>query len=371
VTASDPTSGNQLVTTSTSGVAGSGKKITATFSLAMNAATINSTTFTLAPVGGAVLTPASVSYNASTKVATLTTSAALLPNTSYTAIMTVGAVTSAGGVPLACSYAWNFKTVTPAAPGAAAVNLGLATPFAIASAANLSNTGATKINGNVVLYPTGSCNSVTLLFADGPGFGPCAGSPPTHNAGDLVISPVYPDGTTASPIVADLKATFLSIIPSAGFPHGVGSLDGGTPIVAPTTLGTGSTGASSFAPGVYTSNTSIQIWGDLTLNAGGNPDAVFVFQSASTLDTAVGARILLTGGAKASNVWWAVGSSATLLANTVFNGNILADTSITMVTGATSCGRLLAGAFTSSGAFTFDTNTVSVPGHANAPAGCQ
>jgi hypothetical protein len=57
--------------------------------------------------------------------------------------------------------------------------------------------------------------------------------------------------------------------------------------------------------------------------------------------------------------------------NAIFMGNVLADTSITMNTGSTSCGRLLAGAVTSSGAFTFDSNVVSVPGHPDAPAGCE
>src|SRR5665811_1392613 len=83
VTVTDPTDGNQSVSTSTSGVANGGKLVMATFSEAMNAATISATTFKLAPTGGLALVPASVSYNAATKVATLTTSTALLPNTAY------------------------------------------------------------------------------------------------------------------------------------------------------------------------------------------------------------------------------------------------------------------------------------------------
>jgi hypothetical protein len=104
-------------------------------------------------------------------------------------------------------------------------------------------------------------------------------------------------------------------------------------------------------------------------------NAKFVFQMpSSTLTTAAGAlgvpgsQIILINGTKASNVWWQVGSSATLGTYSVFQGNILADTSITMGTNATSCGRLLAGAVTATGAFTFDSNVVSVPGNAFAPA---
>jgi len=177
--------------------------------------------------------------------------------------------------------------------------------------------------------------------------------------------------------VADLTAAFLSITPPAG-PPAAGSLGGATPIAAPTGLGavTGSAlvvGQNLFHPGVYQSITSIGIHDDLTLDAQGDPNAVFVFQSSSTVITAAGAappgtrtRILLVNGAKASNVWWQVATSATLGAYTEFQGNILASASITMVTGATSCGRLLAGGFTA-GAFVFDSNVVSVPGQPFAP----
>jgi hypothetical protein len=131
-------------------------------------------------------------------------------------------------------------------------------------------------------------------------------------------------------------------------------------------------GDNYFVPGVYQSLTSILITGDLTLDAQGNANAVFIFQSSSTVGTAAGARILLINGARASNVFWQAASSATLGTATVWQGNILAAASITMVTGATSCGRLWAGAWVGgAGAFVFDSNVVSVPGSPSAPAGCQ
>jgi len=143
-------------------------------------------------------------------------------------------------------------------------------------------------------------------------------------------------------------------------------MPGGTSIAAGTTLGepVGSAlveGDNLFYPGVYTSNTSILISGDLTLDAQGDPNASFVFQSASTVGTAPNARILLAGGAKASNIWWQASSAATLQTSTIWNGNILAGDDVTMVTGSTSCGRIFAGALTD-GAFVFDSNVVSVPG---------
>jgi hypothetical protein len=376
VTSSDPTSGNQVAPTSTTGVAGGGRLITATFSLAMDSATISATTFTLTPVGGAALVPASVGYNTATRVATLTTSSALLAGTSYTAIITQG-VTSAT-VPLACVYAFNFRTVTPAATGLAPVNLGLAAPFAIASAAGITNTitaPLTQINGDVVLDPTTTCNGVQIDAAGG--FGACAGSAPTKTGS--VISPLFPDaGATSGAIKADLLAAYNSIIPA--------NLPGAT-VLGCGTIGTGGgaggligcAGNATLPPGVYISATAstIGVTGVLTLDGGGDANSRFVFQAPSALTTAAGApgvpgsQIVLINGAKASNVWWQVGSSATIGTYALFLGNVLADTAITMGTGSTSCGRLLAGAVTASGNFVFDSNVVSVPGNASAPASCQ
>jgi Ice-binding-like len=255
------------------------------------------------------------------------------------------------------------------------VNLGLAKPFAIAATAGVTNTitsPITHINGNVVLTPDQTCNAVTVDNAGG--FGLCDGMSPTING--TVITNTYPDTTTASAIKADLNAAFLSITPLAG-PPAVGSLGGGTAIAAPTTLGNvaGSPlvlGDNWFTPGVYTSITSLLIAGDITLDGQGDPNAVFIFQSASSLTTADGApspgahaRILLTNGTKASNVWWQVASSATIGSYSEFQGNILAAFDITMKTGSTACGRSMAGAWVGgAGAFfVFDSNVVSVPGN--------
>ena len=375
VTLSSPTSGNQFVTTSTNGVAGGGKLIDATFSLAMNPATLNTTSFTL--FSGSGLVTGTVSYTAATRVATLTTAAALLPNTAYTAVIQ-GAVASAAGVTIGCNYAWSFNTTAVVTTGLAPVNLGLIASFGMAATAGVTNTltaPITNINGDVVLNPTDTCNAVTVDNAGG--FGLCAGAPPTING--TVITPTFPNTTNANAIMADLLAAFLSITPPAG-PPAAGSLGGGTPIAAPTGLGaaTGSAlvpGQNLFVPGVYISNTSILVANDLTLDAQGNTDAVFVFQSASTIGAAAGSvpihtRILLVNGAKASNVWWQAGTSATIGTNAEWQGNILSAASVTMDAGASSCGRMLAGAFTA-GAFVFDSNVVSVPGNASAPPGCQ
>lgn len=278
-----------------------------------------------------------------------------------------------GGDPILGGGAGGTPSAGPA--GIAANMLGLAAPFGIASTAGVSNTGATTINGDVVLAnPTVACNGVTAVpgGAGTAGFGLCAGNPPTLNG--TVITPASPDTTTADNVKADMNTGYLKITPPAG-PPAAGSLGGATNLPAGTTLGatTGSAmvlGDNLFYPGVYQSLTSIMVTGDLTLDAQGNPDAVFVFQSSSTVGTAAGGptpatrtRILLINGAKASNVWWQAATAATLGLYSEFQGNILAASDVTMKTGATSCGRLFAGAWVGgSGAFVFDNNVVSVPG---------
>jgi hypothetical protein len=120
----------------------------------------------------------------------------------------------------------------------------------------------------------------------------------------------------------------------------------------------GNLGGQTLTPGLYESTSSLEISsGDLTLDAQGDPNAVFIFQMASTLTTTVGRQVLLSGGAKAANVVWQVGSSATLGTGSVFKGNILALASITVTTGAAVEGRLLA----RTGAVTLDANTITIP----------
>lgn len=117
-------------------------------------------------------------------------------------------------------------------------------------------------------------------------------------------------------------------------------------------------GGLTLNPGTYTSASTVDLSsGDLTLDALGDPDAIFLFQVGSALTVTSGRQVILAGGAQAKNVYWQVGSSATLGTTSVFNGNILALTSITAATGATVTGRLLA----REGSVTLDTNAVVFP----------
>ena len=116
-------------------------------------------------------------------------------------------------------------------------------------------------------------------------------------------------------------------------------------------------GGQTLMAGVYNDPTSFGLTGTLTLDAQGNPNAIFIIQAGSTLITASGSSMILINGAQAGHVFWVVGSSATLGTDTDFMGNILADQSITLTTGATVVGQLLA----ENGAVTLDDNTITVP----------
>ena len=359
--------------------------ITARFNKAMTDASITSGTFTvtrldLTPVPGAA-TP--VTYVGGTTRTATFHPAAVLPAGTYIATIKGTGPSAAkdsfgnalAGKPatpsVANDYVWRFTTSDVVTPPPVSNALDLMS-YGIASAGGITNVGATKINGNVVLDPNKTCNLEPILFEDGPGFGVCGGNPaniPTVNSGDLVITQTYPDTTTADTVIAALNAKWISYSPAI--------LPGATVLGCGTIGNAGDAGAligcsgnSTLAPGTYISaaGSTIGIAGDLTLN--GNATDVWVFQAPTALSAEVTSRIILTGGAKASNVWWYVGSSATIKTNSTFQGNILASASISMQEGATSCGRLLAGA-EGAGAFTFLGNTVSVPGHPNAPVGCQ
>ena len=320
ITATDPTNGNQFVTTSTSGTANSGKLVTASFNSPINPATINAATFKLAPTGQVPVVPASVTYNANTRIATLATSSALLPGTAYTVVID-GTVASDNGTPIGCSYAWNFKTATAPATGLQSVNLDCAADFAILAGSTVTNTGPTVINnGDLGLSP----GSAVTGFPPG-----------TINGGTILVN--------------DTKANNAKLCLTTAYNDAAGRT------TAPITL-SGNIGGQTLAPGLYKSTSTLEISsGDLTL--AGPADSVWIFQIASTLTTTAARQIILSGGAQAKNVFWQVGTSATLGTTSDFKGNILADQSITLNTGAVLSGRAL----TRIAAVSLDSNTVTKP----------
>ena len=129
-------------------------------------------------------------------------------------------------------------------------------------------------------------------------------------------------------------------------------------------------GGKTLGPGVYHFASSAALHGTVTLDGEGASNPTFIFQIGSTLTTGAGARVALKDGADGCAVFWAVGSSATIGTGTSLQGNLMADVSITMTTGATigvGGGRNGGRAFAQSGAVTLDTNTIVPPAGACNP----
>ncbi len=180
---------------------------------------------------------------------------------------------------------------------------------------------------------------------------------PTHVIGDLGVSP----GTAVTGFLPGiLVGTQHSADPTSASAEAdltVAYNDAAGRTLCPVSVA-GNLGGLTLAPGLYKSTSSLEVSsGDLTLDARGNANAIFIFQMASTLVTTVGRQVILTGGAKASNVYWQVGSSATLGTYSSFKGTVMADQAITLKTGATLEGRALARI----AAVTLDSNAVIRP----------
>ena len=197
--------------------------------------------------------------------------------------------------------------------------LGSAQGFAVLGGSTVTSTGSSVITGNLGVSPG---SAVT-------------GFPP-----GLVVSGTIHSADAATLAAQNAATTaYASLVGQACTQDMTGQDLGGQTLTA----------------GVYCFSSSAQLTGTLTLNAQGNADAVFIFKMGSTLTTASAASVLVINGGYPGNVFWQVGSSATLGTATSFTGNILALTSITVTTGASVTGRTLA----LNGAVTLDTNAVT------------
>ena len=289
------------------------RRVTASFDRAMNPATLTPATFTVKQ--GATTITGAVSYAGTT--ATFVPAAPLSLSLQYTATITTGAADPQGAT-LASDYVWTFTT---GACSHAPVVLLSAGSFGVLAGSTVTNTGGTSITGDLGVSPG---TAVT-------------GFPPGN-----VIGTMQTGNPTSAQAIADLTTAYN---------------DAAGRTLCPVSVA-GNLGGMTLAPGLYKSTSSLEVTsGDLTLDAQGDEDAVFIFQMAATLTTTVGRQVILAGGAKATNVFWQIGSSATLGTASTFQGTILADQAITLGTGATLDGRVLARI----AGVSLDTNAIVTP----------
>jgi len=216
-----------------------------------------------------------------------------------------------------------------ASPGAqTAPGLGSAASFAVLGGQTVTNTGPTTIFGDLGVSPG---SAIT-------GFPPGSLTAGATHAADAVALQAQSDITIAYDDLAGQACT-----------DNITGQD---------------LGGKTLTEGVYCSTSSSQLTGTLTLDAQGNADAVFIFKMVSTLTTASSSSVSVINGGTACNVFWQVGSSATLGTTTQFAGNILALTSIALQNNADVVGRALA----RNGEVTMDTNNVTIQGCPGAPA---
>jgi len=283
--------------------------ITVTFNGAMNPATITTSAITFQGPGA---TPGTITYSGLT--AAFTPSSPLKPNTTYTGRVNTTVKDKTGNA-LQTDYVWTFTT------GAAGIELNSIGRFGVLAGTGISSTGFSVINNMDIGVSPGLRAAIT-------GFPPAV----ILNGGIYASNDLIPTGTSSMLLLAkqDL-VTAYQFAENAASP-------------VSTTL-SGDQGGKTLTPGIYQSTATLLIQsGDLTLDARGDTSAVWIFQVTSDLTTVGGAGgdVILTGGAQAKNVFWHVGSSATIGNNTSFKGILMALTSITMNSGATTEGKLFA-----------------------------
>jgi hypothetical protein len=306
---------------------------TATFSEAMDSTTLTVTSFTVSSGNPAVDVAGTVIY-ANSK-ATFWPSAHLADNTNFTATITTEAK-SAPGVALAANYVWSFTTGVTLEPGLA-VNLGAAGAFAILAKSGISTVPASAITGNIGVSPA----AATFIT----GFSLTADATNVFATSTQVIGNVYaadyapPTPSNMTTSVSDMLLAFADA-------------SGRAPDV--TELGAGDIGGMDLAPGVYKWGTGLLIPTDITLT--GSATDVWIFQIAADLTVSNTVNMTLAGGAMPKNIFWQVAGFVDVGTTSHVEGIFLCQTAITLQTGASINGRLLAQT-----AVVLDQSTVTQP----------
>ena len=327
------------------------KVVTATFDMAMDPLTITTSTFTLKQGTDVIL--GSVSYSGN--MASFTPNNPLLANAVFTATITTGAKNVAG-VAIANNYVWTFKTIN----SSNAPDLGSASPFgAFGGNAGITNQGInTVINGSIA---TTAASTLVTGFHDATAIYTETPLNVGNVTGAIATAPPMP-GTATSFAIAqqallDANAAYLSISP-ASMPGGIDP-------------GAGELGGLTLAPGIYKSNSgTFNISnGNLTLDAQGDPNAVWIFQTAAGLTVGIagptGAKsVVLINGALPKNVFWYVGSTAIIngAGGGTMVGTIIANSGVTFSTAGNAVQTVLNGrALSLVSSVTMVNTTINVP----------
>ena len=327
------------------------KVVTATFDMAMDPLTITTSTFTLKQGTDVIL--GSVSYSGN--MASFTPNNPLLANAVFTATITTGAKNVAG-VAIANNYVWTFTTIN----SSNAPDLGSAYPFgAFGGNAGITNQGInTVINGSIA---TTAASTLVTGFHDATAIYTETPLNVGNVTGAISTAPPMP-GTATSFAIAqqallDANAAYLSISP-ASMPGGIDP-------------GAGELGGLTLAPGIYKSDSgTFNISnGNLTLDAQGDPNAVWIFQTASGLTVGIagptGAKsVVLINGALPKNVFWYVGSTATIngAGGGTMVGTIIANSGVTFSTAGNAVQTVLNGrALSLVSSVTMVNTTINVP----------
>ena len=329
VISSNPANNATNVPTSSSGPGVAplvtGTLVTATFSQAMDPSTVTPVgTFTLKQTIAGTNEPGTVTMNAANTVATFTpTAGALLVNTRYTATVSTAARSAVPATAMPSPVSWQFTTAATLSTGQSSLNLGTAGPYALFAAATvtLAITGTpSRIVGDVGLQPASPCNGCNVLPA----------------LPETIVGVIHSGDAPAIQARNDFEAAFIDgstratnacvLAAPADISAAQGACGGN---FSPSTPG------PVYGPGLYRTASPIGFTGTITLDAGGNADAVFIFQSDSSIDPAVNSTVVLAGLAQARNVWWIAGTASTIGLGSTFRGTVIATSGVSVGIGST------------------------------------